>query len=917
MTTYPSDYELDIVLRDGGVARFHPVKPDDAEPLHEFFRRVGPESRYFRFLGAKKELTSKELDYFTNVDYRHRMAFVVLHEGKIIGVGGYDRVSDDSDAAEISFLVQDDQQGRGIGSQLLQLLTSYARNHGITGFRAYVLHENVQMLRVFRNSGYQLHRTLDEGVYTVTFPLAYSEDARLAEEQREKQSVASSLLPVFYPRSIAVVGASRDRKSIGGRLFLNLLSGNFNGPIYPVNPNADVVSSVRAYPSVLDIPDPVDLAFLVVPSIYVLPVVKECARKQVKGLVTISAGFSEIGERGKVLETELLDAVRSAGMRMVGPNCMGVLNTDPAVRFNGTFAPVWPPRGNVAMSSQSGALGVAILDYALRNNLGISTFVSMGNKADISSNDLLLYWEDDPATDVIVLYLESFGNPRRFGRIARRIGKKKPIIAVKSGRTTSGSRAASSHTGALASWDVAVSALFNQAGVIRTNTLEELFDLCTLLANQPIPKGGRVGVVTNAGGPAILAADAIESNDLEVPELSPSLQKKLRERLSPEASARNPVDLIASAGPEQYRHTLELMLTSDELDAVIAIFVPTSDEGSVEIAGVLRDVAALHKGEKTLLSVFMSSSEAAISQLANEEVRIPTYLFPEAAAWALARAVRYGEWRRKPEGEIPALENFDGKKARSIVNRARKGFEEEGGWLAQSETEEILAATGIAFPQSLMAKTEDEAVEFARKIGAAVAVKVISPDALHKTDVGGVVTDVQGEDSVRSAYRRVRSAVENPEGVLVQEMVPEGHEILIGMMENPSFGPLIVFGVGGVFVELMGDVSFRIHPLTDLDAEEMIKEIKTAQILHGYRSFPPGDIVALKETLLRVSALVEAVPEIAEMDINPVKVLAPGQGVRAVDVRIRVKPLIPGWSTERVDIPASADRDYPLPSPYT
>lgn len=904
MTTYPTKYELDIVLRDGGVARFRPIKLADAKRLHEFFGRVGPESRYFRFLTAKKDLTPEELEHFTNLDYERRMAFVVLLKNKIIGVGRYEQIVDDPDVAEVAFLVQDNQQGRGIGTQLLQLLTSYARYQGITGFRAYVLPANVQMLRVFRNSGYRLERTLEEGVYTVTFPVAYSEDARIAEEEREKQAIASSLVPIFYPKSIAVIGASRNRRSIGGRLFHNLLSRNFNGPIYPVNPSANVVNSVRAYRSVLDIPDPVDLAIIIVSSKHVIPVVKECAKKGVRGLVTISAGFSEIGDNGKILEKELLEVIRSAGMRMVGPNCMGLINTDPNVRFNGTFAPIYPPRGNVAMSSQSGALGIAILDYALRNSIGISTFVSVGNKADISGNDLLLFWEDDPATDVIVLYLESFGNPRRFGRIARRIGKKKPIIAVKSGRTPAGTRAASSHTGALASLDVAVSALFNQAGVIRTNTLEELFDICALLANQPIPKGKRVGVITNAGGPGILAADAIESNGLELPEFSHTLQKNLRRILSPEASTHNPVDLIASAGPVEYQHCLELMLKSDEVDAVIAIYIPTSDEDSEKIARVIREAGIHHHGEKTLLSVFMSSDGAA-DQLASEEVRIPTYLFPEAAAWALARAARYGNWRRKPEGEVPVFDDVDEDSTRELVTHALKRFDEKGDWLEQAEVEQLLGAFGIPMPQSFIAKTEIMAVKAAKKIGGAVAMKVLAPSALHKSDVGGVVLDVRGEKSVRATFRQVMSVVDNPEGVLIQEMISGGHEVLIGMTENPSFGPLIVFGLGGVFVELMGDVAFRIHPITDLDAAEMIDEIKSSRILHGYRSFPPGDIKAVEEALLRVSALIDSVPEIVEMDINPIKVLSPGEGIQAVDARIRVKPIKYKLSPELADIPAT------------
>jgi acetyl coenzyme A synthetase (ADP forming)-like protein len=907
VSKYPAEYEIDTALRDGGIVRFRPIKPDDSQKLYEFFHRLGPESRYFRFFRVKKDLSPEELEYFTNVSYEDRMAFVAVHEDDIIGVGRYDRVEDDPQYAEVAFAVEDGHQGRGIGSQLLQLMTTHSRKQGITGFRAFVLPENVQMMRLFRNSGYRLERTLDEAVYSVSFPVAYSEDARAAEEEREKRAVAASLLPIFYPRSIAVIGASRNRTSIGGRLFHNLVKGNFSGPVFPVNPNADVVNSVRAYKSVLDIPDAVDLAFLVVPARFALEAVQECAEKGVRGIVMITAGFSELGEEGRQTESDLLEVVRSAGMRMVGPNCMGVLNTDVAVSMDGTFAPVFPPRGNVAMSSQSGALGIAILDYALRNNIGISTFVSVGNKADISGNDLLLYWEGDPATDVIVLYLESFGNPRRFARVAKRIARKKPILAVKSGRTSAGTRAASSHTGALASADVAVDALFHQTGVIRTNTLEELFDVTVLLANQPVPAGRRVGVITNAGGPGILAADALESNGLTLPEFSEELQAKLREVLSEEASTRNPVDLIASAGADEYGHCLNAMLESDEIDAVIASYIPASPTGTVEIAAALREAAVQHNGKKTFLSVFMSYDDPT-DLLGGKNVRIPTYLFPEAAAVALARAVRYGEWLNTPEGEIPVFDDIDKEAGRKVVDKALEQLGPEGGWLEPDDVEEVLGSFGIRLPQSLVVETADEAVAAAAKIGRPVAVKVLSPSALHKSDLGGVLLGVQGDDAVREAFEKVTSVVDEVEGVLVQEMVTGGHEILVGMTEDPLFGPLIVFGMGGVLVELVGDVSFRITPVTDVEASEMVREIKSAKLLEGYRSYPAGDIPAVEEVILRVSALADAIPEIREMDLNPVMVLAPGEGAKAVDARIRVVPTAEGWSPELVDLPGQVGR---------
>ncbi len=900
---YPSDYEFDLVLRTGEVGRFRPIKPSDAADLVDFFDRLGVESRYFRFFRAKARLTDEEVEYFTNVDYQSRMAFVVYLDEMMVGVGRYD--AQEVGTAETAFAVADDHQGKGIGTQLLQLMTAYARSHGVEQFRAFVLPDNLQMMRVFRNSGYELHRTLEEGVYNVDFPVALSEDARSASDRREQMAIAASILPIFFPRAIAVVGASRDDASIGGRLLRNLMAAGFGGTVYPINPKAKHVQGLTAYPTIGDVPGPVDLAIIAVPARYVLDVARQCGEQRVRGLVVISAGFSEVGGEGEAREQELLNVVRNAGMRMVGPNCMGVLNTDPAVSLNATFAPRFPPRGNIAMSSQSGALGIAILDYARRNNIGISSFVSVGNKADVSGNDLLLSWEDDPATDVIVLYLESFGNPRRFSRIARRIAAKKPILAVKSGRTSAGSRAASSHTGALASTDVAVDALFRQTGVIRTDTLEELFDIASLLASQPLPAGRRVAVVTNAGGPGILAADAIEAAGLELPEFSKTLQDALAEGLPAEAAIRNPVDLIASAGPAQYAHALGCIGESDEVDSVIGIYIPTTESGADDIAEEVMKVSRRFAGQKTMAAVVMEAGGTAAS-LSDDRLTIPVYQFPEDAARAVAKATDYAEWRARPQGEFPTFPDFDLDALRSTVDAALTRLEGGEGWLEAAEVERLLAAAGLRVPRSVVATGEDAAVAGAAQIGTAVAMKVISDDALHKSDVGGVVLDVEGEEAVRAAYRQVTDAVGVAEGVLVQEMIGGDHEVLVGMTEDPSFGSLLVFGLGGVFVELLGDVTFRINPITDLEAEEMISEVKASRLLAGYRNVPAGDVDATREALLRVSRLVEAVPEMTEMDLNPVKVLAPGEGVVVVDARIRIRPVAEGWSPELADIPSLA-----------
>jgi acetate---CoA ligase (ADP-forming) len=904
---YPSEYELDIVTRSGSTVRVRPIKPTDGDLLVDFFERLGPESRYYRFFRVKASLQPEEVKFFTTVDYSTRMALVALHEGRMVGVARYDGEEDDPETAEVAFSVSDEMQGHGVGTSLLQLITAYARDHGITGFRAFVLPENVQMMRVFRNSGYELKRTVEDGIFTVDFPVAYTDDARARAEERERRAVTASVLPLFFPRTIAVIGASTREGSIGNTLFRNLLHTGFGGAVYPVNPTAQVVNSVRAYPSIKDVPDTVDLAFIVVPSTGVLDVVRECDEAGVRGLVVISAGFSEVGGAGVELEEELLELVRNSGMRMVGPNCMGLLNTAPSVSMNGTFAPVYPPAGNVAMSSQSGALGIAILQFAQRTGLGISQFVSVGNKADVSGNDLLMAWEDDPQTDVILLYLESFGAPRRFARIAPRVARKKPIVAVKSGRSSSGSRAASSHTGALASLDVAVDALFRQTGVIRVDTLEELFAVALLLSTQPVPKGRKVGIITNAGGPGILAADSLEANGLVIPELSEATQTLLRSRLPAEAAVRNPVDMIAGAGPDQFSHAISTVLESGELDALLVIYVPTSDTGVERVASALREVAEGYDGPTTLLSVFMQS-DTAESFLRSDLVRIPTFSFPESAAIALSRSVGYGEWIQRDPGSIPVFDGVDAAAARAVVEPVIARVGEKGAWLEPGEVEAVLAGFGITLPKSGIAATPDDAVRVAAEIGGPVVVKVISESALHKSDVGGVLLNIEGEEEVRLAFEAVTSAVSEHDGVLVQEMIAGGHEVLVGITEDPNFGPLLVYGLGGIYVELLKDVAFRLNPLTDVDAQEMVREIKGAKLLEGYRGLPAGDIDAVVETILRISAMAAAIPEIVEMDLNPVMVLEPGEGVRVVDARIRVKAVRQGWFPALDDLPAVVRR---------
>ena len=699
--------------------------------------------------------------------------------------------------------------------------------------------------------------------------------------------MSASLKPLFRPRSIAVVGASRRRDSIGGAILRNLIAEPFQGPVYPVNPKATHVQAVPAYPSVDAIPGEVDLAVIVVPAIQVLDVVEACAKKGVKALVVISAGFKEIGGEGIAREAALRDAVRRHGMRLVGPNCLGILNTDAAVKMNATFAPVEPPPGRIAFSSQSGALGLAILDYARELSLGISHFVSVGNKADVSGNDLLEYWEQDPGTDLILLYLESFGNPMKFTQLARRIARTKPIVAVKSGRTPGGSRAASSHTGALAGSDAAADALFHQSGVIRTDTIEELFDTALLLGSQPVPVGPRVGILTNAGGPGIMAADACESAGLELPSLEAKTVKGLRAFLAAEASTRNPVDMIASADADSYEKSLRLLIQDKNLDAIIVIFVPPLVTGAADVARAI--LAGTAGSKKPILSCFMGSHGVPEGLRSLNEGHIPSYSFPEAAARTLARAARYGQWRNAPVGKTPALSGVNREKADSALARATPGE-----WLSAPLLREFLGAYGVRLNPARLAANRGEAAATAKSIGYPAALKLWSPDVVHKSDVGGVRLGIRSEEEAARAFDEIAAALRRAEpkarfgGVTVERMVSGGVETIIGMTRDPSFGPVVLFGLGGVTVELLRDVSLRLAPLTDVDADEMVREIRGRRLLEGYRGSPVVDVAGLKEFLHRVSLLAMNHPEIAELDLNPVLAFPGREPALALDARLKV-----------------------------
>ncbi len=903
-------YDVHAVLRDGGSVRIRAIRLDDRDRIDGLFERMSSESLYMRFFGPRRRLSRSELDRFVAADFRDEAALVAtLTEGeheKIIGIcryasvpwppGGAERNpgsgADAPRRAEIAFLVEDAHQGRGIGTLLMEHLVPIARSNGITKFEAEVLGENNRMLDLFAGSGFAIERSYESGVIHVSFPTEETPQVEEASLEREIQARAMSLRSFLQPRSVAVVGASRKSGTIGGSLMANLKRGGFQGAMYPVNPNADTIEGLRAYPCLTEIGSTIDMAVVAVPAPLVEGVLAECARCGVRGAVVISAGFGETGPEGRRTEKRLVQLVRGSGMRMVGPNCLGVLNTDPEVSLNATFSRTQPTPGNIGMSSQSGALGIAILDYLRQLGLGVSTFVSMGNKADVSVNDLLCFWSQDPRTKVIVLYLESFGNPRKFARIAPEVARQKPIIAVKSGRSAAGTRAASSHSAALASLDVAVEALFEQAGVIRTETLEQLFDVAALLATQPVPPGRRVGVVTNAGGPGILLADACEAHGLQLPELEPQTVARLREFLPHQASLSNPVDMIASATPEQYRRALEAVGGDANVDSIVAIYIPVLDASAEEVAGSLRLAREKIPHRKPLLSVFLSSRGAPALLSSGSGGQIPSYTFPENAALALAAAEKYSRWRNRPRGEVLKLDPFATATVRAVIDRVLEGAEERV-WIETDDLALILKAARIEFASSVRALPQD-APAAASRLGFPLVAKAIAPGLLHKSDVGGVILGLRTPEEVGRAVKtldeRLRSAGFPLEAVLLQREVQGGIETLVGVTADPTFGPLIVCGMGGVLVELMKDVAFGLPPVSDTDASDMLGKLRSQKLLDGYRGAAPGDRRALITLLQRLSALVETIPELTEMDLNPVKVLEPGRGVIAVDGRMRLSP---------------------------
>ncbi|XRQ13321.1 GNAT family N-acetyltransferase [Actinomadura welshii] len=831
---YPDQWEADVVLSDGGTAHLRPIRPADGDSLREFHARLSPESIYYRFFSPRPRLSDRDVEHFTTVDHDRRVALIATIGEVMVAVVRYDRLSDRPETAEVAFLVEDAHQGRGLGPVLLEHIAAAARERGVRRFVASVLPENRRMTRVFREAGYRAEQRFEEGVIELVLDLEPTETSLEVMTAREHRAESRSIQRLLFPRSVAVIGASRAEHSVGQTVLRNLLAGDFSGPVYPVHPEAVAVAGVRAYASVLEIPDDVDLAVVAVRADAVHEVVEQCASKGVRGLIVVSSGFGEIGEEGRSRQKELVRLARAYGMRVVGPNCLGIANTDTDVRLNATLAPTMPGRGPVGFFSQSGALGIAILQRTAERGLGLSTFVSAGNRADVSGNDLLQYWEEDPATKAVLLYLESLGNPRKFARLARRLGRRKPIVAVKSGRSTQGVPLGHAAR-ALTLPDHAVSALFEQAGVIRVEGLSELFDVAQVLAYQPLPAGDRVAIIDNSNSLGLLAQDEAVALGLDVRpriDLGPRADADDYEAALAGALDDDTVDAVVALGldvrpridlgpradADDYEAALAGALDDDTVDAVVALFTPPTIGGyDVRVpekilrlaAGAGKPIVATYLGTEGMPADLRVTGPDGMAA----EGSVPSYTSPEDAVRALAHVIRYAQWRQRPTGHGPDLDGIDRDRGRELV----------ADWLDAGGADGPVEAT------------PKQAAELLSCYGIEVA-----------EAAGGAAHAV-------------------PTRIVIRE--------------DPSFGALVSFGIADETAALLDDRAYRLSPLADVDAAEMIRAIRTAPLLLGHRGAEPVNLKALEELLLRASRLGYDLPEVARLELNPVMADASGAAV--------------------------------------
>ncbi|HET9827501.1 MAG TPA: GNAT family N-acetyltransferase [Nocardioidaceae bacterium] len=863
---YPRHWEADVLLRDGQVAHLRPIHADDGELLVEFYDQVSAESKYLRFFAPMPELSERDVLRFTNVDHHDRVAFVLTVANKMIAVGRFDRIPAEESSpdvrgrgvveAEVAFLVQDAHQGRGIANLLLEHLAQAGRERGIDRFVADVLPNNRRMIQTFKDAGYRVEGGYEDGVIRVVFPIDATDTSVNVMQAREHRAESASIQRFFGATSVAVIGASRRHDTIGQTLVRNLVLGDYQGRVYVVNRAATSVAGLPAYPSVSDIPDTVDVAIVAVPAESVHDVVLDCAAKGVHGLVVISSGFAETGEEGRRRQRRLVGLARSYGLRLIGPNCLGIINTAGDVSLNASLSTLMPSRGRAGFFCQSGALGVAILEKVDRRGLGLSTFVSAGNRADVSGNDLLQYWEEDEDTEVVLLYLESIGNPRKFSRLARRVSRRKPVIAVKSGRSTQGVPMGHAVRSMLAP-QAAVDAMFRQAGVIQVDTLDEMFDVAQLVAHQPLPRGSRVAVVGNSDALGLLAADAAVAVGLEV---------------------GRSVALGSEATAEDFEEALDAAIDDPAVDSVVAVYIPPLNTSGVEVANVLAAVG--EQSDKPLVSTFLAS-EGVPELLRVPDVAgstagrgsVPSYPAVEAAVRALARVVDYAAWRATPEGEPVPPEAVDSAGARRLASQVLQESP-EGRDLTFEELRTLLGAYGIDLWERFEVSSEDEAVAAVERLGHDVVLKATAEHLRDRPDMAHVWRNIATAEEMRGAWQTMNAAIEGaqPAGFIVQKVAPAGVPVTVAGMEDPLFGPVVSFGVSGPATELMGDRSYRIPPMHSGDASDMVREIRSAPLLFGYRGSDQVDVEAVEHLLLRLAQLKNDLPQVRSLDLNLVLV---------------------------------------------
>ncbi|MQA93653.1 MAG: GNAT family N-acetyltransferase [Streptosporangiales bacterium] len=887
MQSYPDSWEADVVLTDGGTAHLRPIITGDADRLRRFHARLSPETIYYRFFAPYPRLSDRDVARFTTVDHDDRVALVATIGDELVAVVRYDRLrraaapGDDvgadapsaeedeappGDEAEVAFVVEDSHQGRGLASILLEHIAQAARERGLKRFVADVLPENRRMINVFREAGYTAQQKFDDGVIRLTLDLSPTETSEEVMRAREHRAESRSIGRLLHPRSVAVIGASRVAHSIGQTVLRDLLAADFQGPVYPVHPEAKAVAGVRAYPTVEDIDDDVDLAVVAVRAGSVPEVVDQCARKGVHGLVVVASGFGEAGAEGRARQEELVRAAHAGGMRVIGPNALGIANTDPAVRLNASLATTLPPRGTIGFFAQSGALGRAILQRVAQRGLGLSTFVSAGNRADVSGNDLLQYWEEDPDTHVVLQYLESLGNPRKFTRLARRLSRRKPIVAVKSGGSTQGVPIGHAAQ-ALSLPDHAVSSLFEQAGVIRVDDITQLFDVAQLLAYQPLPEGNRVAILGNSGSLGLLAQDAC-----------------LRAGLDP----ADPVDLGPDASGEEFAAALESAMADDAVHAVVAVFIPALSPRTPDVADAVRRVAA--SAGKPIAATYLGYQglpedlRQAGPEGAAAQGSVPSYPAPEDAVRALAHVTRYAAWRRRPHGEIPPLPDVASRAARRLVEELLA--DDERAEPSAADTERLLACYGIELWPAVPVGSAEEAIAAAERLGYPVVLRALAPGLRRRLDGSGIRRDLRGPETMRMAYATLAERPGAEAGLVVQRMAGPGVPTTVRAGEDPSFGAIVSFGLSDVAAELLDDRAYRLAPLTEVDAAGLVRAVRAAPLLFGHRGTDPVDVPALEDLLLRVSRLADDLPEVASLELEPVTVAAKGTAVLGGALRL-------------------------------